>query len=257
MKVEPLTIIKIKLRAYLSSFKQVKNAGKFVIYGQGRTGSTLLTDLLNSHPQIACTNELFHRWRSLFEGKAWFPYRYLRGMEVQASPYIFFFFFKIYQLIRVQKIDPEDFLNRLEARGYQIIYLRRNNFLEHALSGIIRRRRNSSSFFKKGYTYQENPFEVSIEVLKKELNYRADNQELELKYLEGRKYLEVIYERDLKDSKEHQKISNTLFNYLGLESVKVETKLQKINKKRSKDVLSNYDELSAYFKNTPFGKFFL
>ncbi len=33
---------------------------RFVIYGQWRTGSTLLASLLDSHPQVRCYGELFH-----------------------------------------------------------------------------------------------------------------------------------------------------------------------------------------------------
>lgn len=32
---------------------------KFVIFGQGRTGSTLLTSLLSSHPEITCEGECY------------------------------------------------------------------------------------------------------------------------------------------------------------------------------------------------------
>ncbi len=32
---------------------------KFIIFGQGRSGSTLLMELLDSHPEIKCDSELF------------------------------------------------------------------------------------------------------------------------------------------------------------------------------------------------------
>lgn len=36
---------------------------RFVIFGEGRTGSDLLANLLNSHPRIVCDLELLGPWR--------------------------------------------------------------------------------------------------------------------------------------------------------------------------------------------------
>ncbi len=33
---------------------------KFIIFGQGRSGSTLLKQLLDSHPEITCEGELLN-----------------------------------------------------------------------------------------------------------------------------------------------------------------------------------------------------
>ncbi len=33
---------------------------KFVIYGQSRSGSTLLVELINTHPDVQCDGELFN-----------------------------------------------------------------------------------------------------------------------------------------------------------------------------------------------------
>lgn len=59
--------------------KRNENSGKFFIFAQGRTGSKLLTDLLNSHEAIACDKELFNTSFYLGKGNVLSPTKLVRG----------------------------------------------------------------------------------------------------------------------------------------------------------------------------------
>ena len=96
--------------AYLRSFGAKHHGTKFAIFGQGRTGSTLLVDLLNRHPKIACEEEIFNRRRHPFNGKIWKPYWFLKGVEANYRDKVFGFKVKIYQLTKHQQIQPAEFL---------------------------------------------------------------------------------------------------------------------------------------------------
>lgn len=246
---------KLQFGAYLKSVQSAQPSGKFVIFGQGRTGSTLLVDLLNSHPEIACEYEIFNGQRHLFNGKVSFPYRFLRGMEVRNANKVFGFKVKVYQLTLHQQIDPGTFLKRLKSKGYQIIYLRRNNFLEHALSGL-NARKTKRFHVVNGQTNRMKSVEIGAEELKRSMQNRKLYQQNELDYLKGHHYFEVEYERDLKFSDQHQRIGNELFDFLGLEKAPVKTQLRKVLKNTAKDQLTNYEELKTYFEATPFADFF-
>ena len=198
--------IKLQFYSYLIALitKSSRKTNKFVILGQSRTGSSLFVDLLNSHPKIACEREIFDKRRHLFDKKVWFPYFFLRGMALREGNRFFGFKVHLYQLTQHQKVDPNYFLSKLEYRGYKIIYLRRNNFLNQALSGVIVQKRFSYHLLKNEI-YKAEKIEVSIEELENKMQRRVQNQKKELACLSGRIYHEVIYERDLENSENHQK----------------------------------------------------
>src|SRR4030095_16137361 len=58
---------------------------KFVIYTRGRTGSTVLTDLINSHPDIFCDAEIFNF--IYCNTKVLFPRAYIKSCSKRASIY--------------------------------------------------------------------------------------------------------------------------------------------------------------------------
>ena len=248
--------VKLQFYAYLLSCKSSdKGNTKFVIFGQGRTGSSLLVNLLNSHVEIDCKNEIYNRKRHVFNGRIWFPYLFLKGMEHRKKKLVFGFKVKIYQLILHQKLNPNDFLDHLVQKGYKIIYLRRNNFLNHALSGFIAKKRKAYHLLKEE-KYEPKLLEISKEELREMMLRKKQFQQQELECLNGRDYFEVIYERDLENSSSHQNTCDQLFDFLELKRVKVETVFQKVNKKKPEDILTNYSELIQYFKNTAFANFF-
>ncbi len=203
---------KLQLVAYLSSFGEYRNPNKFVLFCQGRTGSTLLVDLLNSHPEIQCEDEILNQQRHLFGKKVLWPYRFLRGMAASRKQQIFGFKVKIYQLTKHQAILPNDFLDRLERLGYRIVYLSRNNFLEHALSGLTAKQTKQYHLFE-GDQDQTQQVEFSAIELAQKMQSKANLQKEELTVLKGRNYFEVIYEKDLKYQDQHQIICDQIFTF--------------------------------------------
>lgn len=118
--------------AYLRLFLKHQNIPykKFVIFCQGRTGSTLLYSLLNSHQQIHCDEEIL-------EDSVFFPFQYVKGRCAKAKKNVYGFRVKIYQLIHNQHQKPEKFLLNLSKDGWQIIYLKRTNILRQAISRMV------------------------------------------------------------------------------------------------------------------------
>lgn len=64
---------------------------KFILFGRGRTGSTLLTDPLNSSNEVACDKEIFNR-------PVAFPQTYLKSREKLFHKPIYGFKLLSYQL---------------------------------------------------------------------------------------------------------------------------------------------------------------
>ena len=102
--------------------------GKFLIFSQGRTGSTLLMDLLSSHPEIHCDGELLYY-------RVPFPAQFVKLKSALTLKKHFGFKVKIYQLVEIQNIkDPREFIMEFYNRGWKIISLKRENLLRHVIS---------------------------------------------------------------------------------------------------------------------------
>ncbi len=114
----------------LSAYKgSVDHEQKFVLFGRGCTGSTLLTDLLNSTDQVKCDKEIFNR-------PIWQVESFLKNRAKLFSEPIYGFKLLSYQLRNLIKpSDANEFLRYLsEDLGYKIIFLRRKDLLRQTLS---------------------------------------------------------------------------------------------------------------------------
>lgn len=119
------------LRAFVAGRSRERPA--FVILSRGRTGSTLLVDLLRCHPRIRCEGEvLSHRIlvaspEAVLRARAALCARRVYGFKLRPAHY------------GAQRIrDPKAFLAGLEAEGWQLLHLRRRNVLRVALSSLRR-----------------------------------------------------------------------------------------------------------------------
>lgn len=112
---------------------------KFVMYTRGRTGSTLLTELLNCHHEIFCDVEIFN---FLYSGSiVKFPGMYINSCSKRASAKgkkVYGFKVKISQLRYEHKYDNYDeILLNLYKKDWKFIHLKRVNFLRHQLSNLF------------------------------------------------------------------------------------------------------------------------
>lgn len=113
--------------ATLRRLRHPRARTRFCIFGQGRSGSTLMTTLLNSHPEIRCEDELLRRPRLRAPG-------YLDCASRGPEP-AFGFHLKPYHLTRFQRIDDlGGFLRGLSAAGWRIVHLVRRDVIAHAFS---------------------------------------------------------------------------------------------------------------------------
>ncbi len=99
-----------------------RNVKKFLIIGRARSGTTLLTDLLNAHPDVTCDREMLHR--SVIS-----PATYLDNLAQKSCTSAYGAKLLSYQMAQVQRLRyPEHFLAGLHDRGFRLIHLKRNTF---------------------------------------------------------------------------------------------------------------------------------
>lgn len=229
---------------------------KFVMYTRGRTGSTVLTDLINCHPEIYCDVEIFNFLYS--NTKVKYPRLYINSCSKRASVHkknVYGFKVKIGQLMSEHKYaDYDKLLIRLHQEGWKYIYLKRVNFLRHQLSNIVAAGTNVYHL-KNGEQKHKEKITVKCEQLLRGIEYGEKVEKKEEENLKHISHLTLIYENDIEDNSRHQETADKVFSFLGLESVRVKTDFKRIIPDKLEDTILNYDEVYNFFKDTEYFKY--
>lgn len=225
---------------------------KFVIFGQGRTGSTLLTSLLNSHSEITCEGEIL-------AGRVLNPLLYVTyRSRIQSASDVYGFKVKIYQLTHTQKLylnDVINFFQKLSEDKWQIIYLRRENLLRHAISNMIVENTGLYHRFSDNRVFWNKKIHVDYQQLLISMEKREKFQEAESCVLKHIDYVPLVYEKDLLDVDAQQKTVDMLCDLIGISRCPAQTNLVRINIGKLSNIVHNYQEIQAKIEQTRFSQF--
>lgn len=230
-------------------FKTTACCSKFIILAQGRAGSSLLVDLLNSHPQMHCDSEIL-RYRIPFLKM------FLNGRSKINSHKTYGFKLKLNHLIDAQKItQPEIFLRDLQQAGWKIIYLERKNQLRRIISWYVAKERGDAE-----YRIDQGPLKLQQVVvdsnrLVQDLEQKEAASNMEKEVLKDIPHLKICYEEDLLNEALHQTTLNRIFDFLNLDAVPVGTELQKICADSLNHIIANYDEMAQVIGQTKYAHF--
>ncbi len=210
------------VRAYAGAplFPWAAPSHRFVIVTTPRTGSQLLVELLNSHPDIRCDGEILER-----PPRA--PGRYMRSRAVQAGVGSQAYGFKLmaHQVMFHPGFYPslEGFIDELRAGGFELIVLRRQGQLDQALSFL--------AATQIGYHPREGDG-VRLDRLAVDaatLLYVLVMLEQQVAALEravsGIPHLALTYEDDLRDPAGHQATIDRLCGWIGVRQAPVKSDL--------------------------------
>ena len=222
---------------------------RFVVQSLGRSGSTLLTDLLSAHPQIECDSEILsHRLLITTPGRLvrdrarLFPSK-CYGFKMRPRHY------------QDQGItDPAAFLGALHADGWQVVHLERRNRLRIALSWVANEQtkivhrtvRDRSSVQRQ---------HVPVDMLLRQLARVAHDVDVEQRALAGVPHHRMVYEDDLLGLDTRQASMDRLFATLGLPPAAVSTRLVRLTSDRLEEFVENHDEVRQALRGTAWEKF--
>ena len=229
---------------------------KFVIYTRGRTGSTVLCDLLNCHPDIFCDVEIFNFIYA--KSKVAFPLKYIQNCSKRADlngKSVYGFKVKIAQLrIEHEYKNYDKILLKLHEEGWKFIHLKRKNHLKHKLSNILA---SETNIYHIRGNDSENGKKVNVDcdLLMASIKYSEEIETTEETNLRTIPHLKIIYEDDISESSKHQETANKVFRFLGLKEHPVKTDYKKVLPQDLKNILNNYDEVYNYFKGTKYSEF--
>jgi LPS sulfotransferase NodH len=230
---------------------------RFVIVAQGRSGSTLLVDLMNSHPDIFTFGEIMAQ--NVIRNLRW-PRKYAEGLCSLSRKGTVGFKAIIYQIGSTQNKDPKKVLHDFHDHGWKIIYLKRSNILRHAISDI--RSAKTGTFHKvEGIKVSQEgrgarqKIRIEAEELIRTMKFREDSLALEKVVLEDLPHFTVHYETDLMGADNQRDAMNRLFEFLGLPPHDAETSFRKVTAKNIADDIENFDELREVLAESPYADY--
>lgn len=252
------------------------NIEKFIILTHGRAGSTFLQQLLDSHPSIACYEEIFNVSANSPGSFYSFCKRHYPKIsklflrEKIASSSLNFplaFLFKRYirhvygtaqkskvgfKLIHDQLLHYRPLISWVAENAIPIIHLQRRNYLKATLSLIIARDSgvyvSSSVSLKKSHKVIVNP----VRLLQGTSNLLAEKVQCEL--LTRNNPSLTIYYEDLFDKQ--ASTVQRIMDFLGIEDPSFRTPdIVKTNPEKISELVENYEEVTRAFAGTPWEKY--
>nr|NQU94560.1 hypothetical protein [Bacteroidota bacterium] len=228
------------------------NHTKFVIFGQGRSGSNLLVDLLNNHPEIVCYKELFNvnKWvnkttivrRVVYK----FPHAYINYIRHKNKHRIFGFKLMYHQMLPFEKQ-----IQRMFQQDWKVIHMHRNDLLKQSLSGLIAHHSgvwiHTAGRYHEEKVYRIDPLQVIEDLVR-----RTNAAEYEKIALTGIGALTIVYEDHLEDPDKWQNTAKQVFEFLDTYPVEVTTRMVKSDSRTLKERIENYDEIIDQLKATKF-----
>ncbi|MGD1805913.1 hypothetical protein ACP6PL_10815 [Dapis sp. BLCC M126] len=240
-----------EIRNYGLYFLQKRSlpSNKFVIFGRGRSGSTLLVNLLSNQNQVHCDNEILH-------DRLLFPRTYIDLCSSHYESSVYGFKLLSYQVRDVQPISkPENFLLSLYESGYKFIYLTRSNLVDHALSNINAKHKQKYHHRSHEGELEYKPIKVEIEEVFQRIQFSEELGKYEKKLLQKIPHLSLTYEDNLLDSECHQKTVDQVLELFNLPSKPVKTNLVKLMPLELSKMVENYEELIEAIQKSKYADF--
>ncbi len=211
-------------RAYLHLVVRRKPRNvRVLIFGQGRTGSTLLEDLLCSTGYFARHGEILGEGAS----RVRYPAAFVKGSARRRQSNHFVCHVKpdhltIYrERASARPVELKAFFESIVADGFKIIYLRRSNRLAQFLSERVAQARGR--YHKRDDRPETQRVMVDRQQLMRFAAWRKQRDAEEAAALEGFAFIDVEYGRDLEDPSLHQSTIDRIMDALSIEKRPVRT----------------------------------
>lgn len=226
----------------------LKKKEKFVLFGSGRNGSNLLKNLLKSHPDIFCDEELLNlRFLSKYpqlvskqcmkHPQAFIRYRMLKNPH------------KIYgfKLMSGQHDAMPSIVSKLHEAGWKFIFLTRKNKIKQAFSWAIAAQTDQWVRWK----FREPPnakYRVDPGHLVRELDGQMRRDRMETQWIQNIPHLKIVYEDDLFDREKWGTTMERVFKFLNTYFVHADANNRIVDPRPDQVKIINFDEIISSLK---------
>lgn len=225
---------------------------RFILFGRGRSGSTLLVSMLDNHPAITCAGEVL-RFRTTQ------PAAHLHRVLNAGTTAVSGAKLLSYQMRTIHHMPPDsDFLRRLADDGVTIIYLVRENLVRHAISNIYARL-GRVYHLTDGSAAMSRPTRSKITLTAPQISTWIQGSarlgEYEQAVLRGVPHLSLTYESDLASPAAREATWQTLLGRFGQSYHPLRTTMQKVTADDLRLIVANHDALMADLARTEYARF--
>jgi len=221
-----------------------KNYKKFVIVSDSRTGSTLLMQLLNSHPEIITLGEEFKNLDGKSCRKVWSDIFRKRQKDIHWVGFKLFYF-------HPWKSNDQEVWNFLKAdKEIVIIHLIRRNILRSFVSKQIGlKTRKWTENVNRPHLLSGNDKKVKLNPKDCLENFESIDEYIQQtnSQFKEHKLISIVYE-DLDADK--QKEINRLYRELGVQEIQISTIMKRQNPENLEELIVNYWEVKSAFSGT-------
>jgi len=221
----------------------------FVVLSRGRTGSTLLLDLLRCHPLIHCDGEILsHR---LFVTS---PQELLRSRAAIFASRAYGFKLRPTHCETQRMREGGAFLAALLAAGWRFVHLTRRDVLRVSLSRLMLAQTKVVHRRLGDRPSDGTPVHIGASDLLSMLARVEREMQTERDLLAPLPHLTVTYEDDLLQEGRRQSTLDRVFDFLDLPSVPVSTRYLRLTTDRLSDFVQNHDELASTLADTEYAR---
>lgn len=226
----------------------------YVILFIERDGSTYLTSLLSSHPDVEAIYERFsvmvQKGTSAAEQLEWAE-KFFTPRVIGKSKAIGF------KTKLIDVLDLDGFTSLLRKKNIKIIQMRRRNRVKAVVSRINARRLFETTGNWNLYDKSDRmpPMEIDPDLFSEYLSEREKADEELQAYVDQLSLptLKIVYEELLVNKEE---ILGKVFEFLNVPNYPVQEKTLKNTSDDLRDVVTNYDELRSLYTGTPYAEMF-
>lgn len=212
--------LRLELKTFLKQFLRDGAKTRFLVFGRGRSGTTLLTNLLDEVPGVTCDGEVLHH-------PVVHPLSHLRRLARSSTTPVWGCKLLTYQILEVNRVRrPLRLFQQLVDEGVRLLYLRRNTFrmtISHCVA------EETSSFINfKSDTKRVGGLELDPKKVLWHLKRCLLHLEYEREIVSHFDRLELTYEEDLADEQSHQNTIDGVCSFLGVGSVPITARTEKV-----------------------------
>jgi len=240
--------------SYLGNLAPARRAAGLCIMTAGRTGSTLLVDLLHAHPKVNCDNEPLSVWRD-------FPWRYVkgraRGVRLRGARVYGFKLNTLNLSARFLSVGPKrgvlHFVNVLKANGFRFVHLRRRNVLRQAISTM--RGSQREFHYRNRDAVPKEKLVVDVPTLLARMVTLEEHTNAIEAMLRDAPHPTLWYENDLERPEDQPRAIETICGMFGLQAHATKSTIVKVAPELLEDEVENYDEVVEVVGRTRFSRF--
>ena len=238
----------------------------FFILTAPRSGSTVLVQTLDKHPQIFCAGELFHHSNKIYHPEWHYPFwgvkkkkgfsgltfsgvNYIKGYYAGVAHLKKFYASRNEKDVRGFKLmihHVKDFptvWKYLDSNHFKMIVLVRNNSFKGALSSL-RARQIGIFHTKTDLQLAEKKVQINGALLRKRVDELEKVKAKILRLSEGKNSSVVGYE----DFENWQQMLDKIFDFLNVENLHMPPELAKTSKADWREGVKNYKEIEDVMK---------